>query len=69
MIRWDLGESGGGIGIRFGEGTAGRRQIRLTNTKKYSIKVNCVSITFLLAFEWSGKVLKEMRVTGSRVKS
>ena len=40
-----------------------------SNTRKYGTEVNCVSITFLIAFEWNGKVLKGTRVTGSRVKS
>jgi len=43
--------------------------MRLTDTRKYSTEVNRVSITFLLAFERSGKVLKGLQVTGSRVKS
>jgi hypothetical protein len=47
----------------------GKTGWRLTNTRKYSTEVNPMSITFLLTFEWSGKVLKEMGVTGPRVKS
>jgi hypothetical protein len=47
----------------------GKTGWRLTNTREYSTEVNRVSITFLLAFEWSRKVLRGMRVAGSRVKS
>ena len=34
----------------------------VTNTRKDSIEVHCVSITFLLAFEWSRKVLKGLLI-------
>ena len=58
MIPWELGESRGGIGIRLRKGTVAVREIRLTITRKYGMEVNRVSITFLLAFEWSGKLKK-----------
>ncbi len=61
MIPWDLADSRSGIGVRLGNGTANTREILSANTRQDSIKVHCVSITVLLAFERSGK-LKKMRL-------
>ena len=44
----------------------GKTGWRLTNTNKYSTKVNRVSLTFLLAFEWSGKLLKGLQIAEKR---
>jgi hypothetical protein len=32
------------------------------------MEVNCVSITFLLAFEWGGKLLKGLEVAEKRTE-
>ena len=52
----------GGSGASPSGLRAGGRGFELGYTRDISIKVYCLSITFLLVFEWICKVLKKQRL-------
>ena len=41
----------------------------MVDTEEDSMKVYCLSITLLIAFEWNDKSLKYLPVTGSKIAS